>query len=84
MLLMLLVSLATAHAKCDWSSLKLQQWNERNYYKWYLSGKALDDTCVDYMFMVYDDQTKKIDTVYDVRGIVEVQFNKKGRIQIVC
>jgi len=82
MLLMLLVSLATAHAKCDWSSLKLQQWNERNYYKWYLSGKALDDTCVDYMFMVYDDQTKKIDTVYDVRGIVEVQFNKKGRYRL--
>ena len=82
MLLMLLVSLATANAKCDWSSLKLQQWNERNYYKWYLSGKALDDTCVDYMFMVYDDQTKKIDTVNSFRGIVEVQFNKKGRYRL--
>ena len=76
---MLLVSLATANAKgCDWSSLKLQQWNERNVYKWYVSGKVLDDTCVDYMFMVYDFQTKKTDTVYDVRGIVEVQFNVKG------
>lgn len=81
-LLMLLVSLATANAKCDWSSLKLQQWNERNYYKWYLSGQALDDTCVDYMFMVYDDQTKKIDTVNSFRGIVEVQFNKKGRYRL--
>ena len=79
---MLLVSLATANAKCDWSSLKLQQWNERNYYKWYLSGQALDDTCVDYMFMVYDDQTKKIDTVNSFRGIVEVQFNKKGRYRL--
>ena len=81
-LLMLLVSLATANAKCDWSSLKLQQWNERNYYKWYLSGQVLDDTCVDYMFMVYDDQTKKIDTVNSFRGIVEVQFNKKGRYRL--
>ncbi len=79
---MLLVSLATANAKCDWSSLKLQQWNERNYYKWYLSGQVLDDTCVDYMFMVYDDQTKKIDTVNSFRGIVEVQFNKKGRYRL--
>jgi hypothetical protein len=70
------------NAKCDWSTLKLQQWNERNYYKWYLSGKVLDDTCVDYMFMVYDDQTKKIDTVYDTRGIVEVQFNVKGRYRL--
>ena len=80
---MLLVSLATANAKgCDWSSLKLQQWNERNVYKWYVSGKVLDDTCVDYMFMVYDFQTKKTDTVYDVRGIVEVQFNVKGRYKL--
>jgi len=62
--------------------LKLQQWNERNYYKWYVSGKVLDDTCVDYMFMVYDFQTKKTDTVYDVRGIVEVQFNVKGRYKL--
>ena len=83
MLLMLLVSLATANAKgCDWSSLKLQQWNERNYYKWYVSGKVLDDTCVDWMFMVYDFQTKKTDTVYDVRGIIEVQFNVKGKYKL--
>jgi len=81
-LLMLLVSLATANAKCDWSTLKLQQWSERNYYKWYVSGKVLDDTCVDYMFMVYDFQTKKTDTVYDIRGIVEVQFNVKGKYKL--
>ena len=79
---MLLVSLATANAKCDWSSLKLKQWNERNYYKWQVSGQVLDDTCVDYMFMVYDFQTKKTDTVYDVRGIVEVQFNVKGKYKL--
>jgi hypothetical protein len=77
-----LLTVLGLNAKCDWSTLKLQQWNERNYYKWYLSGKALDDTCVDYMFMVYDDQTKKIDTVQDIRGIVEVQFNVKGRYRL--
>jgi hypothetical protein len=44
MLLMLLVSLATANAKgCDWSTLKLQQWNNRNVYKWYVSGRVLDE-----------------------------------------
>lgn len=79
---MLLVSLATANAKCDWSTLKLQQWNERNYYKWYVSGRVLDDTCVDYMFMVYDFQTKKTDTLYSNRGICEVQFNKKGKYKM--
>lgn len=82
MLLMLLVSLATASAKCDWSSLKLQQWSERNYYKWYLSGRVLDDTCVDYLFMVYDFQTKKVDTLQSFRGLVEVEFNVKGRYKM--
>lgn len=81
-LLMLLVSLATVQARCDWSSLKLQQWNERNYYKWYVSGRVLDDTCVDYMFTVYDFQTKKTDTLNSFRGIVEVQFNVKGRYKL--
>ena len=80
---MLLVSLATANAKgCDWSTLKLQQWNQRNLYKWYVSGSVLDDTCVDYMFMVYDFQTKKTDTMESFRGICEVQFNKKGKYKM--
>ena len=81
----LVFSLVTAlglSAKCDWSSLKLQQWNERNYYKWYVSGQVLDDTCVDYLFMVYDFQTKKTDTIQDFRGIVEVQFNVKGKYKL--
>jgi hypothetical protein len=69
-------------AKCDWSTLKLQQYNQRNLYKWYVSGKVLDDTCVDYMFMVYDFQTKKIDTMESFRGICEVQFNKKGKYKM--
>ena len=82
LMLMVLVSSITANAKCDWSTLKLQQWNERNYYKWYVSGKVLDDTCVDYLFMVYDFQTKKTDTIQDIRGIVEVQFNVKGKYKL--
>jgi len=47
-----------------------------------VSGKVLDDTCVDYMFMVYDFQTKKTDTIQDIRGIVEVQFNVKGKYKL--
>lgn len=82
MLLMLLVSLVSAQAKCDWSTLKLQQWNERNYYKWYVSGRVLDDTCVNWAFMIYDFQTKKTDTIQDIRGICEVQFNVKGKYKM--
>ena len=81
-MLVVLFSTITANAKCDWSTLKLQQWNERNYYKWYASGKVLDDTCVDYMFMVYDFQTKKTDTITDYRGLAEVQFNVKGKYKL--
>ena len=69
MLVMLLVSLATANAKCDWSTLKLQQWNQRNYYKWYVSGRVLDDTCVDYMFMMF---------------VVLLRFNLMLRVNTNC
>ena len=81
-LVFVLTTALSLSAKCDWNTLKLQQWNERNYYKWYVSGKVLDDTCVDWMFMVYDFQTKKTDTVFDNRGICEVQFNKKGKYKM--
>jgi len=81
-LLMILFTSLTVNAKCDWSTLKLQQWNERNYYKWYVSGQVLDDTCVDYMFMIYDFQTKKTDTLNSFRGLTEVQFNVKGRYKM--
>ena len=81
-LVFLLMTVLGLSAKCDWSSLKLQQWNQRNTYKWYVSGQVLDDTCVDYMFMVYDLQTKKIDTVSSFRGICEVEFNKKGKYKM--
>lgn len=81
-LVFVLTTALSLSAKCDWNTLKLKQWNERNYYKWQVSGQVLDDTCVDYTFMVYDFQTKKTDTVYDVRGIVEVQFNVKGKYKL--
>jgi hypothetical protein len=68
--------------KCDWSSLKLQQLNERNYYQWSLSGKVLDDTCVDYMFLLYNVQTKKVDTLQSFGGVCEYQINKKGKYKM--
>lgn len=84
LLLMLMVLFGTlnANAKCDWSTLKLQQWNDRNYYKWYVSGKVLDDTCVDYMFMVYDYQTKEIDTIQDIRGVMQTLFSNQGKYKM--
>ena len=79
-LLMLLVSLATANAKCDWSTLKLQQWSERNYYKWYVSGKVLDDTCVDYMFMIFK---LKRQTQFKTFAVL-LRFNLTLKVSISC
>lgn len=65
--------------KCNWSSIKLQQLNERNFYQWDLTGSALDDTCVNFMFTLIDVQTKKLDTLYQESGTCQHQFNKKGK-----
>ena len=78
---MVLFTTLTVNAKCDWSSLKLQQWNQGTYYKWYLSGWERD-TCKNYMFMVYDFQKKKTDTIIDNKGIVEVSFNAPGEYKL--
>ena len=80
---MLMISVTTSYAKCDWSYLKLSQTNNRNYYRFKLSGDGLgDDTCVNWMFLVYDFQTKKIDTLEEFRGYTDVTFNKKGKYKL--
>ncbi len=97
LMLVVLFSTITANAKCDWSTLKLQQWNERNYYKWYVSGAGIgDDTCVSYQMSIYNFQTGKSqilkggkDTgvgfeyyLYEKNGLVEVLFNTRGRYKL--
>ena len=80
---MLMMSAITSYAKCDWSTLKFYQDNMRNYYHFRVSGGGIgDDTCVGWMFMVYDLQTKKIDTLKDYRGTTEVVFNVKGKYKL--
>ena len=97
LMLMVLFSSITANAKCDWSTLKLQQWNERNYYKWYVSGAGIgDDTCISYQMAIYNFQTGKTQTLkggkdtgvgfeyylYEKNGLVEVLFNTRGRYKL--
>jgi len=82
-LLMLALTVISVNAKgCDFSKVKLQQWNQGTYYKWYLSGWD-KDTCKGYMFTVYDFQLKKTDTVFDIRGVVEVGFNAPGKYKLL-
>ena len=85
------------NAKCDWSTLKLQQWNERNYYKWQVSGAGIgDDTCVSYQMSIYNFQTGKSQVLkggkdtgvgfeyylYERNGFVEVLFNTRGKYKL--
>lgn len=79
--LLALLTSGLVNASCDFSKVKLQQWNQGTYYKWYLSGWDTD-TCKDYLFMVYDFQNKKTDTVTDIKGIVEVNFNRPGEYKL--
>ena len=82
MLLMLLVSLASANAKCDWSKVRLTQQNNRNNYRFYLNGVNLDDTCIDYVYIVYSIKTGQIDTMYSKNGITDITFNEKGKYNV--
>jgi len=97
LMLMVLFSAVTTNAKCDWSTLKLQQWNERNYYKWQVSGAGIgDDTCVSYQMSIYNFQTGKSQVLkggkdtgvgfeyylYERNGFVEVLFNTRGKYKL--
>ena len=79
---MLLVSLASANAKCDWSKVKLTQQNNRNNYRFYLNGVNLDDTCIDYVYIVYTVKTGQIDTMAGKNGITDITFNEKGKYNV--
>ena len=82
LLLMLLVSLATANAKCDWSNVRLTQQNVRNQYRFNLSGINLDDTCINYMYIVYTVKNGQIDTMSSSNGRVDIIFNEKGKYRV--
>lgn len=82
LLIVMLLSMTTSlMGKCDFSKVKLQQTNQGTYYKWFLSGWERD-TCKDYMFLIYDFQTKKTDTISDNKGLIEVGFNKPGEYKL--
>jgi hypothetical protein len=78
---LLLVASVSAFAKCDFSKVTLQQWNSGTYYKWYLKGWDVD-SCKSLQFLMYDNQTKKIDTLYQLRNICQVSFGKPGTYKL--
>jgi hypothetical protein len=79
-LLMLLVSLATANAKCTWGSVKIDQRGSNNYYLWLLKGDVFKDTCVTYNYNLIDLSNGK-ESPYLMKQGTEpyVYFRSKGK-----
>ena len=80
--LMLMISVTTSYAKCDWSKVTLTQQNSRNQYRFTLGGINLDDTCIDYMYIVYTVKNGQTDTMSSFNGRVDIIFNEKGKYRV--
>ena len=80
--LILMISVTTSYAKCDWSNITLTQQNVRNQYRFNLSGINLDDTCIDYLFIVYTVKNGQTDTMSSFNGKVDIVFSEKGKYRV--
>lgn len=77
-ILMVLFTTISVNAQCDWSGYWLKKVNQQqNVYTFQTNVDP--DNCVDYWWIVYDHQLKRYDTVQDMRGFTQVQFNVKGK-----
>lgn len=81
--LMLLIATQTQAQtrKCDWSGY----WIEKIYQNqnvFYFQTNMHYDTCIDYVWLVYDYQLKRTDTLEDYNGKTQVQFNAKGKYKV--
>lgn len=79
-LMSLLTSLGVS-AKCDWSGYWMKKVNQQqNVFTFQTNVKW--DNCIDYWWIVYDHQLKRSDTVQDIRGFSQIQFNAKGKYTV--
>lgn len=83
LLLMLTVLFATlsVNAKCDWSGYYMKKVNQQQNAFTFQTNMHYD-TCIDYNWIVYDYQLKRFDTLEDMRGYTQVQFNAKGKYKV--
>jgi hypothetical protein len=80
-LLMLLVSLASANAKCDFSQVTFEKFSQRGN-EMYFRTNLDEDVCLYYFFTAYDYQLKRVDTLPNWGGRTGVSFNAKGKYQL--
>lgn len=77
-LLALVASVITVQAKCDWSGYWMKKVNQQQNVFTFQTNIDWNN-CVDYWWIVYDHQLKRYDTLQDMRGFTQVQFNTKGK-----
>jgi hypothetical protein len=78
---MLLVSLATANAKCDFSKVTFEKFSQRGN-EMYFRTNLDENQCIYYYFTAYDYQLKRVDTLPNWGGRTGVAFNAKGKYQL--
>jgi len=81
LMLMVMFTAISVNAKCNWSGYWLKKVNQQqNVYTFQTNVDP--NNCIDYWWIVYDHQLKKYDTVQDMRGFTQVQFNVKGKYTV--
>lgn len=79
---MMLSLTAQAQKKCDWSDYSMfRSFQQGNYFEYRTNVHW--DSCFDYVWLLYDYQLKKIDTLQEIAsGAMHLQLNKKGKYQV--
>ena len=82
-LVLLLTAQAQAQSKCDWSDYyMIKSYQSQNYFQ-FKTNLHFVDTCIEYTWLVYDYQLKRVDTIEEIaNGAIGVQFNAKGKYKV--
>lgn len=79
--MMVLFVTLTTNAKCNWTGYWMKKVNQQSNVYTFQTNVHMD-TCTSYLWLVYDYQLKRIDTMPDYRGFTQIQFNTKGKYRV--
>ncbi len=80
-LLLVMLTAFSVNAKCDWTGHWMKKVNQQGNVFTFQTNLHMD-TCTSYLWLVYDYQLKRTDTMPDFRGFTQIQFNTKGKYRV--
>jgi hypothetical protein len=80
-ILMVMFAALSANAKCDWKGYWMKKVNQQGNVFTFQTNMH-NDSCTSYLWLVYDYQLKRTDTMPDYRGFTQIQFNTKGKYKV--